>query len=73
MGQESEYRKEDKKEEGAGGEMGGRGEEGRMGRGGEDGERRGAAEKNTREFSLNLSAEKSFLTVTQNQPREKKP
>lgn len=35
MGQESEYRKEDKKEEGAGGEMGGRGEEGRMGRGGE--------------------------------------
>ena len=38
----------------------------------EDGEGRGAAEKNTTEFSLNLSAEKSFLTVTQNQPQEKK-
>lgn len=58
-----------------GGQEGGgsRGRDGRTGRGGEDGERRGAAEKNTREFSLNLSAEKSFLTVTQNQPREKKP
>lgn len=33
---------------------------------------RGAAEKNITEFSLNLSAQKSFLTVTQNQPREKK-
>lgn len=51
----------------------GQGEDGRTERGGQDGERRGAAEKNTREFSLNLSAEKSFLTVTQNQPREKKP
>ena len=42
----------------------GRGRDGRTGR--------GAAEKNTTEFSLNLSAQKSFLTVTQNQPQEKK-
>lgn len=35
MSRGSEYRKEDEKEEGAGGEMGGRREEGRMGRGGE--------------------------------------
>lgn len=66
MSRGSEYRKEDEKRRGQGERW-------------EDGERRaGWGEEGTQrrtlgEVSLNLSAEKSFLTVTQNQPREKKP
>ena len=57
MGQGSEYGKEEEEEEGAGAEMGGR-------------EGRGAAE-NSSDVLLTSGLEKSFLTVTQNEPQEK--